>query len=120
MVQGGIFLRKMPLGIEDSVKTRTETAVIINMGCKFIDGLFDSRHLRGLDLFALNRRVFVFAGEEFGLLPGFGLRRDTEPALATGKDSVEPLGATATAIGGIVFLRAVGMATRIDGKYDAS
>jgi hypothetical protein len=27
MVQGGIFLRKMPLGIEDSVKTRIETAV---------------------------------------------------------------------------------------------
>jgi hypothetical protein len=28
MVQGGIFLRKMPLGIEDSVKTRIETAVV--------------------------------------------------------------------------------------------
>jgi hypothetical protein len=27
MVQGGIFLRKMLLGIEDSVKTRIETAV---------------------------------------------------------------------------------------------
>jgi hypothetical protein len=27
MVQGGIFLRKMPPGIEDSVKTRIETAV---------------------------------------------------------------------------------------------
>jgi hypothetical protein len=27
MVQGGIFLRKTPLGIEDSVKTRIETAV---------------------------------------------------------------------------------------------
>jgi hypothetical protein len=29
MVQGGIFLRKMPLGIEDSVKTRIETAVAL-------------------------------------------------------------------------------------------
>jgi hypothetical protein len=29
MVQGGIFLRKMPLGIEDSVKTRIETAVVV-------------------------------------------------------------------------------------------
>jgi hypothetical protein len=29
MVQDGIFLRKMPLGIEDSVKTRIESAVAV-------------------------------------------------------------------------------------------
>jgi hypothetical protein len=32
MVQRGIFLRKMPLGIEDSVKTRIETAVAQKQG----------------------------------------------------------------------------------------
>jgi hypothetical protein len=31
MVQGGVFLRKMPLGIEDSVKTRIETGVDANV-----------------------------------------------------------------------------------------
>jgi len=85
-----------------------------------LDGLVDGWHLGGLDLFARNRRVFVFAGEEFGLLPGFGLCRDTEPVLTTRKGSVEPLGATATTIGGIVFLWAIGMVTRIDGEHDAS
>lgn len=85
-----------------------------------LDGLFDGWHLGELDLFALDRRVFIFAGEQLGLLPGFGLRRDTEPALATGKGSVEPLGATAATIDGIVFLRAIGMVTRVDGQHDAS
>jgi hypothetical protein len=34
-VRGGIFLRKMPLGPEDSVKSRIETAVAWDLGLGF-------------------------------------------------------------------------------------
>lgn len=121
--QAGLFGKAKQLDFEDVaqfLQRGGSQPARLGIAEEDLDGLFDGGHLGGLDLFALNRCVFVFAGEEFRLLPGFGLRRDTEPALATGKGSVEPLGATATTIGGIVFLRAIGMVARIDGKHDAS
>src|SRR5579862_282737 len=84
------------------------------------DRLLDCSQLgRFYVVFAAESGLLVFASEEFGLLPGFGFCRGAESASAAGKSPVKPLWTAATAVVGIVFLRAIGVMAGVDGQHNA-
>jgi len=80
----------------------------------------DSGQLDGFYVvFPAESGLLVFASKEFGLLPGLGFCRDAESACAARKCSVKPLGTAATAVVGIVFLRAIRVVAGVDGQHNA-
>ena len=64
--------------------------------------------------------MLELAGDEFGLLPGPGFGGDAKSFWMAGEPAANPLGAAASAIEGIVFLRALGAVASVDAEHNAA
>ena len=64
--------------------------------------------------------MLELAGNEFCLLPGPGFGGDAKSFWMAGEPAVNPLGAAAAAVEGIVFLRALGAMASVDTEHNAA
>jgi hypothetical protein len=98
--------------------SRSQTARL-GIGEEDAYSFLHSWHLCWLQVLSTESGVLVFAGEEFCLFPGLRFRRGSKAPGTTGKSTVKPLGTAAAAIGGIIFLRTIGVMAGVDRQHNA-